>query len=117
MPDITTHPGACPHCGGTIVNIAEPMIAVRPAILSVDADGTPSCTIGDPDGYGDPPAQSAFHCHGCGSEYPVPDGLVEHFDHRMTLMNTPYPSPVQRGHDSYIGASVRWVVEPIEENP
>lgn len=107
MPSLSSHPGACPHCGSTSVNFFEPDIQIREAELTFDADGTPAYTIGDPVDFTDAPGVAGFHCHGCGSDYPVPAGLREDFNDKLAV---DYPHSVDKGDRGYLGATLRYTI-------
>lgn len=96
-----SHPAACPHCGGTIVNQAQPDLLLRDARLNDDG----SITVGESDLQADFTGPMVLFCHTCGSDYPQPSEVVEHFDEALKVS---YPPGVQPGDAHYVGARVKW---------
>lgn len=101
-PPVTTHPAACPHCGGTDVNVAQPDYLLRPARLNEDG----SLTIGDNDSASDFNGLTLLFCHGCASTYPQQAEIVERFDDTLKI---DYPSPPSKTDEGYVGADVVWL--------
>lgn len=102
------HPLACPYCKCEVVSIAQPDYLLRPAKLNADG----SYTIGENDNASDFDGPSIFYCHGCQSEYPVPDGTKEHFDssYKNNYDDAPQGQPK-------IGAKIRWTAESYIPEP
>ncbi len=96
------HPAACPFCGGTDVNVAQPDYLLRPARLNDDG----SITIGENDDASDFRGLTLLHCHGCCSSYAQPASVVERFD---DTLNVEYPDEPKRDDPAYVGADVVWL--------
>lgn len=102
-----SHPAACPYCGGTIVNQAQPDMQLRHAQLNDDG----SIIVGDVVDAADFQGPCLLFCHSCGSTYEQPANVVEHYHSELKLTyEGRVPGPAD---DKYIGNDVRWIVEPV----
>lgn len=100
--DQAAHPAACPHCGGTVVNQAQPDMLLRHVRLNDDG----SITIGDPSDSCDFTGPDILFCHGCGSEFVQPAGVTEHYDSGLKVE---YPKPISKDDPNHIGAKVTYM--------
>ena len=99
------HPAACPYCGGTTVNQAQPDYLVRPARLNDDGSIVVGAVIDGADFSG----LSLLFCHGCNSTYAQPTEVPETFDGDLSI---DYPETPAEGHPDYRGWGVTWTPVP-----
>lgn len=103
-----SHPAACPYCGGTIVNQAQPDFLLRDVRLNVDG----SISVGQVTDSSDFHGASILFCHGCGSEYPQPKDVVERYEDSLKV-NYDYKATAHRGDPQYLGHTVRYEVHAM----